>query len=72
MGSPIFNALHSRKHDHEVQLYAFDGTGDGNVPVNRNEGDRLKRRFQAQDVLGDDGPERHGADQNKRRRECRY
>jgi bifunctional non-homologous end joining protein LigD len=23
-GAPDFNALHSRKHDHEVQLYAFD------------------------------------------------
>jgi bifunctional non-homologous end joining protein LigD len=23
-GVPDFNALHSRKHDHEVQLYAFD------------------------------------------------
>ena len=23
-GIPDFNALHSRKHDHEVQLYAFD------------------------------------------------
>jgi ATP-dependent DNA ligase len=23
-GSSDFNALHSRKHDHEVQLYAFD------------------------------------------------
>jgi bifunctional non-homologous end joining protein LigD len=23
-GISDFNALHSRKHDHEVQLYAFD------------------------------------------------
>jgi bifunctional non-homologous end joining protein LigD len=23
-GVPDFNALHSRKHDHEVQFYAFD------------------------------------------------
>jgi bifunctional non-homologous end joining protein LigD len=23
-GAPDFNALHSRKHDHEVQFYAFD------------------------------------------------
>ena len=23
-GVPDFNALHSRKHDHQVQLYAFD------------------------------------------------
>ena len=29
-GVPDFNALHSRKHDHEVQLYAFDmPAGDG-------------------------------------------
>jgi ATP-dependent DNA ligase len=29
-GVPDFNALHSRKHDHEVQLYAFDMlAGDG-------------------------------------------
>ena len=30
-GVADFNALHSRKHDHEVQLYAFDMlAGDGN------------------------------------------
>jgi bifunctional non-homologous end joining protein LigD len=29
-GIPDFNALHSRKHDHEVQFYAFDMlAGDG-------------------------------------------
>jgi bifunctional non-homologous end joining protein LigD len=29
-GVPDFNALHSRKHDHEVQFYAFDMlAGDG-------------------------------------------